>query len=372
MALNRLNQRTRATLQALESILKRNAGDPGLGEKGATPLQLAKELYPEEVQLLEDIQAVVDSVPESIKALQPDEVKDLRGLAAKIERGKRRARALTILTQKILRSPENGMVLERAHAVRLADLLKSALLEDVQTRVHELREGLGSLAPGADGLVLIVTRAPYRFISVPQPLDEKEAATVEALYLVFDRRAWRSQPSDIETKAFGLAQERFRSVLATGRIVLDDGTVLDEPRGIPKCFLGDTLRDKLDWASEVSDMLQKLFDNFYLRGDSSPDPERFHVIALWAQPYAVEIVHFILAARNEIFRVMNPLFQSIGRRPYALVAGHEFPPNWVPSGSLPDGPPLMSQADLRRTFRRLREIGVNHIYPQRACVMAEA
>lgn len=139
MALNRLNQRTRATLQALESILKRNAGDPGLGEKGATPLQLAKELYPEEVQLLEDIQAVVDSVPESIKALQPDEVKDLRGLAAKIERGKRRARALTILTQKILRSPENGMVLERAHAVRLADLLKSALLEDVQTRVHELR-----------------------------------------------------------------------------------------------------------------------------------------------------------------------------------------------------------------------------------------
>jgi hypothetical protein len=80
----------------------------------------------------------------------------------------------------------------------------------------------------------------------------------------------------------------------------------------------------------------------------------------------VDIVSFILASRNEILRVLNDLFQSLGERPYPLVTGHDFPVKLVPLGRIPQEPILMPRDELSELHRTLREIGIQHLYPASA------
>jgi hypothetical protein len=348
-----LNGRVRSTYEAIERSL-------ALGGDGATSLQLAAELHGEEFELLQKMTAFVETLSRSKPWLEPDEVACLRGLATQLENGKRRGAALSVLVQKIVRAPATAPLLKRAHAAHLTELFRRAMIEDVQARVHELRAHLMKSGPGPDGAVLNVTRAPYRLVRVPATLDPRDAQGLEALYMVFDRFAWRSKPSEIETNAFSLAQQRLRHALKTGKILTDDGTLISERRGIPKCELSDYVRDKLDWIVEVSHMLQQVFDHFYGPFSTTTDPDGLCVIAPWALPHAPKVVRFSLAARNEILHTVNPLFESIGRRPYPLVSGHDFPAVWVPSHTIPDDPPRMSPDQLRRSCLELRQIGVHH------------
>lgn len=360
-----LSKRNQVTAEAVASLQKKK------NDRGSTTLELARALHPAESAMLEEMCAFVDSLPDAIAQLQADDLNHLQRFAEYIENGKRRGTSLTMIADKVLRSAEDpGLAakapLQKAHAVLLADLYKRALTEDVQTRVHDLRVALEALPPDRDGHVLTVTRCPYKLALVPCALDDDDARAIEALYMLFDRRAWHSEPSDIETKAWKLAQDRFRLALATGMLIADDGTVIPEPRGIPKSRLSDAIRDRLNWAAQVSHMMQEVFENFYQPCSDSPDPDRFHVLATWARPYAVDIVQLFNSGRNEILGILNPLFESIGLRRYPSVQGHEFPRRWVPDGSVPEEPVFMSADDLRRTHRRLREIGVNHVYPDRA------
>jgi len=348
-----LSGRVRVTYEAIERSLA-SGGD------GATSLQLAAELHGDEFQLLEKMTAFVETLSRSKPWLEPDEVVRLRELATRLESGKRRGAALSVLVQKIVRAPATAPLLKRAHAAHLTELFRRALMEDVQARVHELRTQLAKRGPGPDGAVLTVTRAPYRLVHLQAEIEPRDAQALDALYMVFDRFAWRSKPSEIETNAFSLAQQRLRHALKTGKVVTDDGTLIPERRGIPKCELSDPLRDKLDWVVEVSHMLQQVFDHFYGPFSTTTDPDGLCVIAPWALPHAAKVARFSLAARNEILRTMNPLFQSIGRRPYPLVAGHDFPLAWVPPHTIPDDPPLLSPEQLRRSCLELRQIGVHH------------
>jgi hypothetical protein len=359
-----LRKRNQVTADAVALLQEANP-------QGCTVMELAQALHPEESGKLDEMLAFVDSLPDAIQELQPDDLQHLRRFAEHVENGKRRGTSLTMIADKVLRCAEDPALaarvpLQKAHAVLLADLYKRALIEDVQTRVHDLRVALEKMAPDRNGLVPTVTRCPYKLVLVPCPLRDDDARAIEALYMLFDRHAWHSEPSDIETRAWKLAQGRFRLALATGMILADDGTLIPEPRGIPKSRLSDTIRDRLNWAAHVSHMMQEVFENFYLPCSDSPDPDRFHVLAAWARPYAVDIVQFFNSGRNEILSIMNPLFESIGLRPYPLVKGHEFPSRWVPDEKVAREPQFMSSEELRRTHRRLKETGVNHVYPDRA------
>jgi len=163
----------------------------------------------------------------------------------------------------------------------------------------------------------------------------------------------------METKAFRLAQERLRFALATGMVLADDGTPLPQ-QGIRKCSLSTAVRGQLDWVVEVSDKMQQVFEIFYAPCAAACERDRFYVLATWAEPHAVAIVTFILACRNEILRVMNGFFASIGQKPWPFVHGHDFPPRLVPHGAIPDVPMLASPDELAAMHRRLREIGIEH------------
>jgi len=346
------NQRSRATFALLQELLKEH--------DAVTPLQLAAKLYPEEKALLEEIEAFLQTLPDSLRKLQSDDVQILRQVAEKLEDGRRRGRPLKILAQKILSAPLDGFQLEKAHAARLRDLLEQALVQDVQTRVHELRQTLAKEETEADGMRLTVSRSPYRLLRVHWALTEDDALAVEALYPMFDRQAWKGPPSYMETKAFRLAQERLRFALATGMILADDGTALPQ-QGIRKCSLSDAVRSQLDWVVEVSDKMQQIFEIFYAPCVTAWERDRFYVLAAWAEPHAVGIVKFILACRNEILRVMNGFFASIGQKPWPFVHGHDFPQRLVQPGTIPEHPVLASHEELLAMHRRLREIGIDHL-----------
>ncbi|MFQ5599570.1 MAG: hypothetical protein ACE5G2_03330 [Candidatus Krumholzibacteriia bacterium] len=328
-------------------------------------MTLAKELFPEDARILARIQALLRRAPRIREVLQPKTADQLRRVAADLEESGRRGMALLVLVQKIDRSPENGVQLKRSHAVGLADLLKKALTEDVQTRVHELRARLASLPSDEEGLVMTVTRAPYRFIRVPCQLSEMDERAVRAIYPLFDRPAWLTRIGYIEAKGFKDAQDRYRFALATGVPTTDNGIPLKDVDGVPKRFLGTQIRCRLDWASEVSHMLQDVFELFYEPNNAAPDPQRTYVLGKWAKPQAVDIIRFLNGGRNEILRIMNPFFRSLGLEPYPLIQGVAFfPPRWVEAGSIPDHPQLMRQDELRATYRMLRGIGVKHLLPE--------
>ncbi len=346
------NQRTRTTHKSLEELLK-------LHEK-VTPMQLAAKLYPEEAALLEEIVAFLDSVPDAIQRLQPDDLKLLRAIAEELENGRRRSRPLKILARKILCAPSSDFQVEKAHAARLRDLFEQALVQDVQTRVHELRLQLPTLGTDDHGQTLTVSRSPYRLLRVDWTLSDEDMVALEAVYPMFDRQAWKGPPSYMETKAFRLAQERLRFALATGMILADDGTPLLQ-QGVRKCSLSTAVRDQLDWVVEVSDKMQQIFEIFYAPCATAWERDRFYALAEWAEPHAVDIVRFILACRNEILRVMNAFFTSIGQKPWPAVQGHDFPQRLVPPGRIPQQPFLVLRDDLLAMHRRLREIGVNYL-----------
>ncbi len=346
------NQRTRTTHESLEKLLKLHTA--------VTPVQLAAQLYPEEAVLLEELAAFLDTVPDALQKLQSGELKLLCGIAEALENGRRRSRPLKILARKILSSSACAFQVEKAHAARLRDLLEQALVQDVQTRVHELRLHLPALGADEHGRTLTVSRSPYRFLRAEWTLSDDDAVALEAVYPMFDRRAWKGPPSYMETKAFRLAQERLRFALATGMILADDGTPLPQ-QGVRKCSLSPAVRDQLDWVVEVSDKMQQIFEIFYAPCATAWERDRFHVLAEWAEPHAVDIVRFILACRNEILRVMNAFFASIGQKPWPAVQGHDFPQRLVPPGRIPEQPFLLPHDDLLRMHRQLREIGVNYL-----------
>lgn len=346
------NQRTRTTHKSLEELLKL--------QEAVTPMQLAAQLYPEEVALLEELAAFLDTVPETLQRLQPDELKLLRRIAETLENGRRRSRPLKILARKILSVPGNGFQVEKAHAARLKDLLEQALVQDVQSRVHELRLQLPALGANEHGQTLTVSRSPYRILRVDWTLSDDDALALEAVYPMFDRQAWKAPPSYMETKAFRLAQERLRFALATGMILADDGTPLPQ-QGVRKCSLSTAVRDQLGWVVEVSNKMQQIFEIFYAPCATAWERDRFYVLAEWAEPHAVDVVRFILACRNEILRVMNAFFASIGQKPWPPVQGHDFPHRLVPPGRIPEQPFLVAREELLVMHRRLREIGVNYL-----------
>ena len=345
------NPRTRKTLDQLQDLLHENAA--------VTPSQLAARLYPEETAVQDEIDAFLQSLPDKIEILQSDDVQTLRALAEKLEDGRRRGRPLKILAQKIIAAPSNEFRVQRAHALRLRDLLEQALVQDVQTRVHELRQVLATREPEADGTRIAISRSPYRLLRVNWTLSDDDALAIEALYPMFDRQAWKGPPSYMETKAFRLAQDRLRFALATGMILADDGTPLPQ-QGLPKCSLNTAVRGQLDWVVEVSNKMQQVFEIFYAPCPAGCERDRFYVLASWAEPHTVAIVKFILACRNEILRVMNGFFASVGKRPWPYVSAHDFPQRLVPAGSVPAAPILVAPDELAAWHRRLREIGIEH------------
>lgn len=351
---NGLNSRARTTYRALEKLLHESPK--------VTPMQLARGLYPEETGLLEDIEAFTQSVPESIQRLALDDVGHLREIAAHLENGRRRSKPLRILAQKIVCAELDDRQIERGHAQRLGDLLGSALTQDVQNRVHELRAQLEARGADSDGYHQTVTRAPYQFARVPRTLTDGDMEALDALYPMLDRLAWRSPPSFMETRAARVALQRLRYGISTGTMLADDRTPLQK-QGVAKCRLSDLVRNDLDWVVEVSNKKQQIFEMFYVPCRTSWGREYFYVLAPWAEPHAVAIVSFALAARNEILRVLNGLFQSIGERPYPLVTGHDFPVRLVPQGRIPQQPILTPREELLEMHRKLREIGVKNLYP---------
>ena len=345
------NPRTRKTLDELQDLLRDHAA--------VAPMLLASRLYPEEAAILNEIEAFLLSLPDKLETLQPADVQTLRPLAEKLEDGHRRGRPLKILAQKITAAPDKDFRLQKAHAARLRDLLEQALVQDVQTRVHELRQAFAKLGAAADGTRLTVSRSPYRLLHANWTLCDEDAVAIEALYPMFDRQAWKGPPSYLETKAFRLAQDRLRFALATGMILADDGTPLPQ-QGTPKCSLGTAVREQLDWVVEVSNMMQQVFEIFYAPCPAGCERDRFYVLASWAEPHTVAIVQFILACRNEILRVMNGFFASVGKKPWPFVHGHDFPPRLLAGAAIPDAPLLVPSAELASMHRRLREIGIDH------------
>lgn len=350
-----LTPRARKTYKALEKQLE--------DFPRVTPMQLAKGLYPEETLLLEDIEAFTQSVPESIQQLSEDDVERLRDLAAPLENGRRRSKPLRILARKIACAALGPMRIERGHAQRLADLLESALKQDVQNRVCELRNQLEACSKdGNDDQHLTVTRAPYQFTRAPRSLTELDEEALDALYPMLDRQAWRSRPCFMETCGARLAVQSLRYGISTGKMLADDREPLQK-QGIAKCRLSAPVRDDLDWVVELSNKMQQVFEMFYIPCHTSWEDGVLYFIAPWAKPHAVEMVHFVLAARNGILKVLNGLFQSLGERPYPLVWGHEFPEDLVPRGSIPSEPILASRDELIELHRRLREIAIVNLYP---------
>ena len=350
-----LGRRYRATFKAVDKMQGINEG-----ERGAYAIQVASALYPDEYRTCEEIRAFRDSLPREIKVLQPDDVQQLSALAEKVATGRRRGAALRVVIAKLGRAPEHGLQIHRGHAETLLEHYQRALIEDVQSRVCELRAKLAELPPDSKGLVLTVSRSPYEVCRVPCALADKERQAITWLYLMFDRFAWRMRPGRIETQAFRVAQERFRFALATGVILADDRTVISK-EGVPRCFLGRVVRSKLRWVSEVSLMLEEVFETFYRPCSDLPDQDRFHVFEEWALPHAGDVVNFLNAARNEILRVMNQLFESAGLDPCDLVGGHTFPVGFVPDGVVSDAPASMTEDELRSQHDRLRALGVDHL-----------
>ncbi len=322
-------------------------------------MQVAQELYPDEFGIWEEIRAFRDSLPREIKVLQPDDVEQLSALAEKVEEGKRRGAALKVVVNKLVRAPEHGLQIHRGHANTLVEQYHKTLTEDVHTRVCELRAQLAKLPADKQGRVLTVTRSPYRIVRVPCTLGEKEQRAIRWLYLMFDRFAWRARLGPIETKSFRLAQERFRFALATGVILADDGTVISN-KGEPRAFLQRSVRLKLRWVSEVSLMLEEVFETFYRPASNLPDQDRFHIFAERGLPYAADVINFLNAARNEILTVMNQLFESAGFDPCELVQGHKFPDGVIPDGRVPEGELMVAPEVLCEQHSVLRSAGVNH------------
>lgn len=345
-----LNPRARKTYKALDSLLKL--------QESVTPMQLARELYSEEVALLGELEALLQALPESIQVLQVDDVRSLQQIASELESGKRRS--LKRLVEKITCASLKNVQLERSQAVRLAELLTQALTQDVQNRVHELRVQLEAGGPDASGLHLTVTRAPYRFTRVAMTLDETDIRAIEALYPMLDRLAWKSAPSCMETIAARLALSCLRRGVTTGEMLHDNRRRLKQ-QGVAKCWLSEPVRNDLDWVVEVCNRKQTIFEIFYEPCPTAWGRRYFCFLAPWAEPHAPEIVIFLLATQNEILQVLNKLFQSIGAREYPLVGGHDFPEELVPPGSVPSSPVLVSRQELVAMYRKLREIGVVHM-----------
>jgi hypothetical protein len=345
-----LNPRARTTFKALESLLNE--------QESVTPMHLARELYSEETALLGELEALLQAIPESIQVLQPDDVSSLQQIAGELESGKRRS--LKRLVEKITCAPLNHLQLERSQAVRLAELLAQALTQDVQNRVHELRVQLEARGPDAGGLLLTVTRAPYRFTRVPMALGDRDIRAIRALYPMLDRLAWKSPPSCMETVAARLALRCLRRGVTTGEM-LHDNDRRQRRQGVPKCWLSEPVRNDLDWVVEVCKRKQTIFEIFYEPYPTAWGRRYFCFLASWAEPHAPEIVTFLLAAQNEILQVLNKLFQSIGAREYPLVEGHDFPEELVPPGSVPSRPVRVTRHELVAMYRKLREIGIMHM-----------
>jgi hypothetical protein len=356
-----LSPRHRATFKAVDKKSvekKKKTADPNA--QGAVAIELVEELYLDEYCIWVEIKAFRDSLPDDVKVLQADDVATLSELAEKVEAGKRRGAPLLVSVNKLVRAPEHGLQIHKGHAAKLLEHYQRALVEDVQQRVCELRAQLAELPPDDRGRVLTVSRSPYRIERVPCALSEKETQAITALYIMFDRFAWRARPGNIETKAFRVAQERFRFALASGVIVADDRTVIST-EGVPRCYLGRTVRAKLRWVSEVSLMAEEVFETFYRPCSDLPDQDRFHEFGEWAAPYAAYVVNFLSGARNEILTVMNQLFESAGLDPCDLVAGHTFAPGYIPDGAVPDEPVAMTPDELRQQHSKLRALGVDHL-----------
>lgn len=355
-----LGPRHKATFEAIDVKSAERKTAAGPNAQGAVAMELVAGLYPDEYRIWEEILAFRDSLPDDVKVLPADDVVALSALAEKVEAGKRRGAPLLVSVNKLVRALEHGLKIHRGHAAKLLEHYQRALVEDVQQRVCELRAKLAELPPDDRGRVLTVSRSPYRIVRVPCALSAKEARAITALYIMFDRFAWRARPGNIETKAFRVAQERFRFALASGVIVADDRTVISS-EGVPRCYLGRTVRAKLRWVSEVSLMLEEVFETFYRPCSELPDQDRFHEFSEWAIPYVAFVVNFLNAARNEILTVMNQLFESAGLDACDLVAGHNFVPGYVPEGTVPDEPVAMTPDALRELHRKLRALGVDHL-----------
>lgn len=350
-----LGRRFKATFKA---ILKKQDKNPH--EDGAVALQLVEELYADEYSIWEEIKAFRDSLPDDAKTLQPADVVVLSELAEKVQEGKRRGAPLKACVNRLARASEQNMQLRKGDAAKLLENYQRCLVDDVQQRVCELRTKLAELKPDDEQRVFIITRSPYRILRVPCTLSEDETRAVRVLYLMFDRFAWRARLSNIETKAFGVAQDRFRLALASGMVLADNDVVITK-NGVARCYLGRTVRNKLGWVSEISLMIEEVFETFYRPCCDLPDQDRFHVFSDWALPYAAYVVNFLNAARNTIFSIMNPLFESADLDAYELVSGHKFPSGMIAHGAVPDGPVVLKAEQLHEQHTQLRNLGVDHL-----------
>lgn len=348
-----LKPRARATYDGLVTVLADSLS-------GARPIALGSLLYPIEAGYLQKLLDVQAALPAGQSFyLPPALTARVHEVAEYILDGPRYG-ALSSVADRIAMGCAAGKKLQRGDVDQLKNTLEEVLASDARVRICDLRKLLPAEFKRQGHAPHTISRQPWQIVpSAKVKLDGDSQRAFSTVYSVVDRESWTNPWSFREEIGFRRAQRALRYHVKKA-LRAESGT--PGRNGSAKRGLKDPrVRQELREICRLSRKLQDLFELMYHPQGHAPWEYRW-IMAQWARPHAPRVVNVVNVGRNLILSLLNHYFERIGLEPYPLLGGHEeFPPGWIPEGSVPKEPMRWTLEKFQEEYEELMRIGMKHL-----------